>query len=217
MDEDTTQAAAVAAGKVGDGVGKVAELGSNALATGRAFGGWLKDTFGTIPEDVLGVAGGDWLHHQRRRNLMALEANTEAERRRRNAGPANEPSASVVMPLLLGAADEGRPELQALWASLLASAMEPDGGRRVRRAFFETLRAMEPDDALVFRAVMEASNGGTIGIISFTDLVRHCGLNQTQHDVTRDALLRLSLIQLHGSVYGVSSYGNEFWRACRPA
>ncbi|WP_439551435.1 Abi-alpha family protein [Falsiroseomonas sp.] len=216
MDDETAKAAAVAVGKVGDGVGEVAKFGSNALGTGRAFGGWLKDTFGTIPEDLLGIAGGDWLHHQRRRNLAALEAKTAAIRQRIGAGPPHEPSVSVVLPLLQAAADEGRPELQDLWAALLACAMEAGGGRGVRRAFFDTLRAMEPDDALLFKAIMDVSKGSTVGVIKFAELADASGLNRAAQDVTRDALMRLALIQLHGTVFGVTSYGNEFWRACNP-
>jgi len=112
------------------------------------MGTYLGRVVGSIPDNLLGLIAGDWLEHKRRRHLALLEANTArilegiAEER------LTEPSPSVVIPLLQAAVDEGRPELQALWAALLANAML-DGGRRVRRDYFDAVRQMEPSDALV--------------------------------------------------------------------
>ncbi|MGX9963917.1 Abi-alpha family protein [Roseomonas sp. F4] len=212
MGEDTIKDAAVAAGKVGDGMGKVAELGSNALATGRAFGGWLKDTLGTIPEDLLGLAGGDWLHHQRRRNLMALEANTEAVRARLGAGQITAPSVSVVMPLLQAAADESRPELQELWAALLANAMQPDGGRRVRRAFFDAVRQMEPPDAIVFLLYGQDVSTGSWTFMSeqFQRVKAQAairGVGPLDFGLSMAALHRLGLLTQTGVEASMSEFG----------
>jgi hypothetical protein len=68
-----------------------------------------------------------------------------------------EPSPSVLIPLLQAAVDEGRAELQDLWAALLANAMV-DGGRRVRRDYFDAVRQMEPMDALVFDIIARRPN-----------------------------------------------------------
>lgn len=131
-----------------EAVTEVAKTAGKAIDLARGVGGYLKETLDTVPHDLIGLAGGDWLHQQRRRNIAKMQARTErilegVERER-----ISEPSVSVVVPLLEAAADEGREELQDLWAGLLASAMM-DGGRKVRRAFFETLRKLEPTDALV--------------------------------------------------------------------
>ena len=65
----------------------------------------------------------------------------------------------MLIPLLEAAVDESREELQALWAALLANAMV-DGGRRVRRDYFEAVRQMEPLDAVVLDIVSRRPNAG---------------------------------------------------------
>jgi hypothetical protein len=127
---------------------EVARTTGKAIDALRDTGSYLAGVFGSVPRDLVGVGGGDWLFHQRRRHLAKLEAATltivkqyEPERR-------TEPSPSVVLPLFGAAADEAREELQQLWAALLANTML-DGGVRVRRDFIETLRQLEPFDALV--------------------------------------------------------------------
>jgi hypothetical protein len=118
----------------GEGAKAITELaktGGKVVDASTSFGRWLSKTIGTIPEDLLGIAGGDWLHEQRKRNLFSLQAKTAAIRQSINAGPPTERSVSVVLPLLRTAADERRPELQELWAGLLASAVQQDGGRLV--------------------------------------------------------------------------------------
>jgi hypothetical protein len=126
----------------------------------------VSKTVGTIPEDLLGIAGEDWLKEQRKRNLISLQAMTEKKLQNRiNAGTLTEPSVSVVLPLLKTAADENRPELQELWAGLLATSFQSDGGQRVRRAYFDTLTQMEPLDAVLFDAIIRAKKdkqGGRI-------------------------------------------------------
>lgn len=111
-------------------------------------GAYVAKVFGSIPEDALGLVVGDWLNHQRRRNLAKLEVNTSTILKEIKHEALTEPSPSVLIPLLQAAADESREELQSLWATLLANAMT-DGGRKARRAFVEALKAMDPADAQV--------------------------------------------------------------------
>ena len=58
------------------------------------------------------------------------------------------------MPLLEAAKDEGREELQGLWAALLAQAMV-DGWHRVRRSLFTLTAALEPMDAAVLKVLAD--------------------------------------------------------------
>lgn len=38
-----------------------AKLGQEALKTLQGLGGFLKETFGTLPQDIVGLLGGDYL------------------------------------------------------------------------------------------------------------------------------------------------------------
>ena len=69
----------------------------------------------------------------------------------------SEPSPAVAEPLIEAAMQESRPELQDLWAGLLASAML-EGGQNTRYEFKEILAKMNPQDAVVFKIVAEMPN-----------------------------------------------------------
>src|SRR5215467_15229953 len=89
-----------------------------ALKTLQGIGGFLRETFGTIPEDLVGYLGGDWLRVRRFENIVRL---LDKFRERLEAGKAKieEPvSLSIALPLFRAAADESRDELQDLWARL---------------------------------------------------------------------------------------------------
>jgi hypothetical protein len=43
-----------------------------ALRTLQGIGGFLKQTFGTVPEDLVGLLGGDWLKARRLENFARI-------------------------------------------------------------------------------------------------------------------------------------------------
>jgi hypothetical protein len=141
-------------------VTEVAKTAGEIVKAAGGFGAYLAKVVGSVPEDLLGLGVGDWLHHKRLRHIAVLEDNTA--RLIESIAAAHperlsEPSPSVLIPLLQAAVDEGRPELQALWAALLANAML-DGGKKVRRDYFEAVRQMEPVDALVLDVIARRLN-----------------------------------------------------------
>jgi len=67
-------------------------------------------------------------------------------------------SAKIITPLLEAASEETDETLQDMWATLLANAMDPNKDTSLQRIFIDTLRKMEPIDALVF-GTMAARSG----------------------------------------------------------
>jgi hypothetical protein len=106
--------------------GAAKELVKETAQLTREVGYFFGKVFGSVPQDFVGVIGGDWLHEIRERNLYQLKLRTEAIKRERSQTSDLTPlSPSEAIPLLRAAADESRPELQELWARLLANATDP--------------------------------------------------------------------------------------------
>src|SRR5437660_1458996 len=59
---------------------------------------------------------------------------------------------SVAIPLLRAAYDESRPELQQIWAKLIAAAIDPNRSGQFRLSFIATLKQFDPLDAQVLKA-----------------------------------------------------------------
>jgi hypothetical protein len=111
------------------------------------------EVLGTTPEDVVGLVIGDPLHFVR--TAIASKYDERITRLHRNRNVTPEPvSPSLAIPLLRAAYDESRPELQELWAQLIAAAMDPQRANRVRRSFIDTIQSLDPLDALVLKNCM---------------------------------------------------------------
>jgi hypothetical protein len=203
-------------------VAEVAKTTGEAIRAASGAGGYLADVFGSVPHSLVGVLGGDWLHEKRRRNLAQLQANTDrlldaiaAERR-------TEISGSVFLSLIEACADEGRPELQALWAALLANAMV-DGGRKVRRDFFDAVRRMEPADARIFDAmskfvvVDDLARDQDRKMNDLRRLAKEAGGSDVEVDVSVEALAAMNCFRMDRFRRPMlTPFGSALLAACRP-
>ncbi|MDR3500918.1 MAG: Abi-alpha family protein [Parvibaculum sp.] len=133
-----------------------AELGTEIVKALRGLGGYFKDIAGSMPEDLIGFFGADALHAYRtRRQIERAENLTEVVKKVHTRLTARGVESSKPIPLAIGgpileaAADEGRAELQDLWARLLATAMDPGRSDTMRMEFIETVKQMNPIDAAV--------------------------------------------------------------------
>jgi hypothetical protein len=122
------------------------------LKTLQGFGGFLEKTFGTIPQDLVGIFGGDWLKAYRLHNINRLTEKFKARVEERGVKP-ERISPSVWLPILRAAVDESRDELQDIWAALLAAAADPARARWVRVELTETVKQLEPLDALILKTI----------------------------------------------------------------
>jgi hypothetical protein len=125
-----------------------AKLGQEALKTLQGLGGFLKETFGTLPQDIVGMLGGDYLKVRRAENLFrtmqkAKKRLEDADVRQPDAPP------SLALPIMIAAADETRDELQDVWAALLAAAADPNKNQSFRLKFIEVARNMDPLDTFI--------------------------------------------------------------------
>lgn len=139
---------------------ETAKLGSQSLETARSVGGYLARIFGTVPENLVGLLGADWIEYKRFENLAKLTKRARDFLRELEVEEIEEVSLSIGLPLMHAAADESREELLSLWARLLASAMDPARSRFVRRSFIQIVQRMDPVDARVFAMLDGATSYG---------------------------------------------------------
>jgi hypothetical protein len=179
----------------------------------QGLGGFLKETFGTVPQDVVGLLAGDWLKVRRAENLARILVKTQERLRARRVEAPEPASLSVGLPILIAAADESRDELQDLWARLLAATADPSRAKAFRNAFIDAAKRMDPLDAAVLRCA-NAIHGGRITIETRIKIASELGISRDEADVSVGNLQKLELAVLTNLPdVIVSPFGREFLRA----
>jgi hypothetical protein len=124
-------------------------FGMTIVEAGHKLAGYVGRVLGTVPEDAAGLVIGDPLRIVRAAiasQYDKLLTKLLAERGVRDPQPV---TPALAIPLLRAAYDESRPDLQALWARLLAAAMDPSRAENVRQSFIAAIRQLDPLDARV--------------------------------------------------------------------
>jgi hypothetical protein len=130
-----------------------------AIAEGSKAAGKFLDVVRDVGKPVSSAYGlliGDRIEAWRERNLDALARRTKQILKQRNLAETAPLSESIAIPLLEAAQGDPRQEMQDLWATLLANAMDPARREEVRQEFITTLKAFHPTDAVVLKRLNEA-------------------------------------------------------------
>jgi Abortive infection alpha len=217
MDPATTQAVAKAAEESAKTAGKGLEIVHDT-------GGYLRGVFADLPADLVGVAGGAWLHEIHARLRDALRRRTEQILRERDVQDVIELSPNMALALVSGAQEEGREELMELWARLLANAMDP-ALNNVRHSFIEAVKKMDPPDVVVLRYVHERNivnvrRGETpedenkwTGVGNIATVI---GRRSDEVEVSLRHLQDLLFFDYVNNQWYVNATSREFLRACYP-
>jgi Abortive infection alpha len=218
MDPATTRAVAKAAEETAKAAGKVTDIVHDT-------GGYLRRVFADLPEDLVGLAGGDWLHEVRIRNRDRWRRRTEKILQERDRHEAIELSPNMAMALIAGAQDESREELMELWARLLANAMDPNLNS-VRQSFIDAVKTMDPPDALVlkyigkkkFSAVRSTHDPNIDAPNALRNVAYDIGLRQDEVELSILHLQSLLFFELSmvTDAWETTVTFREFMRACYP-
>jgi Abortive infection alpha len=181
-----------------------------ALKTLQGIGGFLRETFGTVPEDIVGLLGGDWLRVRRTENLFRMFQKARERLKARGVEMEEPASLSITLPIFVAAAEESRDELQDLWARLLAAAADPSRAGHFRLRFIEATKRMDPLDAAVLsRSQQEQGVSGT----RLNTLATELSVSRDQIDVSCDNLKKLELFRGNETTNHLTPFGREFLRA----
>ena len=173
------------------------------------------ETFRQPIQDISGYFGGDWLHAKREQNRDRLKKRKEEILTERNVTERVSVSPAIGVPLLLAAQDESRDELREIWAHLLAAVEDPTREKNVRIEFIDTVKRMNPIDALVLRALLEPDEKRP-NVQAF--IATKLGLPEIQVSVSRSNLIRLECAALTptGSIttFFITDYGRLLLAVC---
>lgn len=186
-----------------------AKLGQEVLKVMGGIGGFFKDALGSVPEDLVGYLGGDWLRLRRVENIARMMERTR-ERLKADGVIETEPaSLTLALPILRGAADESREELQDLWARLLAASLDPSRAGCVRQGFAEVISKMDPLDARVL--IFFKGNYHLLNSVSPDQWSQMLGLSVDELEASLWHLEKLGLVH-RGIGTSTTAFGREFLR-----
>lgn len=130
-----------------------------ALKTLQGLGEFVKETFGTVPQDLVGILGGDYLKVRRAENLArTIEKARERIRLQKRDEEGRTAPLSLGLPIMVAAAEESRDELQDLWAALMAALVDPDRKGFFRIKFIDIAKRMDPLDAPILHRLGSSIN-----------------------------------------------------------
>lgn len=191
-----------------------AKATQKALGVLEGLGGYFREVLGTVPADLVGLLGGDWLKVRRAENLHDIVQRMKQKLEARNVHNAPPPSMSLALPIMIAAADESRDELKDLWAALLAAATDPNRSKGFRLAFISIVKSMDPLDTSSLKAIAEQRKRGPAPKDEEGALATALKISKDEFHVSFDNLKRLGLVQ-HNPVghHVLTSLGREFLRA----
>jgi hypothetical protein len=179
-----------------------------ALKTLQGLGSFLRETLGTVPADVVGLLGGDYLKVRRAENLSKIIGKAK-ERLEKQGVKTEPPSLPLLLPILTSAADEDRDELQEIWVGLLASAADPARNKAFRLKFIEIAKQLDPIDVKVLNKI--SSSGGSMNAPTRQGLVDG-GLNGDEIQISLNNLTELGLLGNPGN-WVIYPLGKELLKA----
>ena len=207
---------------------ELSKFGARTLDSADKLGNFLARVFGTLPTDVVGVVGGDWLHHIRIRNVAKLVQRTEEILRNRGILDKTEPmSPSVALPLLHAAQDETREQLREMWARMLANGMDPNKRDSIRQSVIAAVKSFDPLDALILQRAFDMSPNKGKSADFPEGLEKEVGVtSDDEFELSLSNLSSLGCISSSSKMFesdihittGVSltALGREILRACSP-
>ena len=195
---------------------EAAKTGRALVEAGSDLARFVGKALGTVPEDTVGLLGGDYLHELRIRNLDKIARKTEEILRDRGVEDPAPIGPKALLPALEAASEETDETLQDMWANLLANAMDPNKDTSLQHLFIDTLRQMEPIDVLIFKTMAEKAPNEALGS---QDLMERLACRKTLAAVSTDGLADLGVLREMGSqgwpIYDIAALGMELYLACQ--
>ena len=202
----------------GNALSKVeAELLKEGIKTLDKASVWFGRVFGSVFEDLVGLVVGDRLRIRRMENIIELMKEVDERLSGRSFEKLEPAPLALAIPILEAAADESRKELRDLWARLLAAASDPARVNQVRQMFIETVKKLDPLDAVVFQILQQYPKGDPNLQTLLSPFVK---ATPNEVELSLENLISLGLIWSHHRgahiiEISIETKGREFLRLLR--
>jgi hypothetical protein len=191
-------------------------FGTTIVTEGSNLARYFGRIVGTVPEDLVGVVIGDPLRFVRTTIAARYDQILTEKFKQRGITETEPVSPSIAIPLVRSAYDEGRPQLQELWATLIANAMDPKRSDRIRISFIDTLRKFDPLDALVLK--MRNEKSGQLSPNATEFIANLLSASKDEVSISVDNLMSIRCVGpaglQHSGDFVVLPYGRALIRAC---
>jgi hypothetical protein len=203
-------------------VQELAKTGRAVIEAGSELGRYVVKILGTVPEDAVGLAFGDALKVKRRENAEKVLREAFSRVEARGVEHPEEIDLKHIQPLLEAVSEESNEMLQDMWSNLLANAMDPNHPAQMQRMLIDTLKQLEPVDALMLND-LKSTNTRT-AFLPFDTLVQD---GHIRVSLAAMALRHLSSLEcvvlggqenkpIHKRSVALSPLGEELLLACEP-
>jgi hypothetical protein len=191
-----------------------AKLGQEILKAFSGLGSFFKEALGSVPSDLIGYLGGDWLRMRRAENIARMMSLAQEKLESRGVRDREPASLTLALPILRGAADESRKELQDLWARLMAATLDPSRARNVRQGFAEAISKMDPIDAIVLNSLKDEAVSTIFQSQNTPDIsASKLGISTDELQASIWNLTRIGLAaDINQYAKGATAFGREFLR-----
>ena len=129
-----------------------AKTGSKALDSISAAGGFLKEVFGDLLQDSVGLMS-DKLKFYRIERFFSLKDKTERNLKEKGIKITVPIPPKLGIPLIEAATVEDNENLHTKWSNMLSNAINPNFNGKITRNFVSILEEMNPVDVLILDTI----------------------------------------------------------------
>jgi len=160
---------------------------------------------------------GDRISAARERNLDAITRKTRKILEGRRVEETAAIPEQIGVQLLEEAQGETREAIQDLYAALLANAMDEKFASDVRPEFIQTVKQLQPIDALILKTIMQRHNEPSNRVFGSNHIYDALeGYRPSAIEVSLENLRKLGCVGSHSQGMVMSHFGMEFMTACDP-
>lgn len=187
--------------EIAKAVTETAKLGNQSVKTTEKILTFIAKVFNEPAIEAAGIAT-DWLKVFRWKRLVVYSDQVNAILTQRGVKETQSVPPKLALPILENATLEEDDELQALWATLMANAMDPSFKTELRMAYIDIIKSLNPLDVRLLKTFYEALkenpevdwNNITKSTLAKEVICKKMGISEQDYELTVFNLFRVQCL-----------------------